>query len=289
MRILLTGASGFLGQAALRSWSGKGHEVFVVGRRPVAGGAGQILWDMTGPPPSGAFPRDMDAVVHMAQARRYHQFPDDCAEMFNVNVAAVQHLLDMAATSGVKRFSLISSGNVYQPYKRLDEAAPLSPPGYLGASKLAGEQLARAYDQAFDLTILRLFQPYGPGQTGRLIPELVRRVREGVPISVTADGEGLRVAPTYVDDINAVVLDALSEGWRGAYNVAAPGVVSVRRMGEIIGQVLGITPQFAVQDGEAQSIAPPLDALASLTSLDRFRSFDQGIRDTLRGTAAEPA
>jgi nucleoside-diphosphate-sugar epimerase len=287
MRILLTGASGFLGQAAVRAWTAQGHEVFAAGRRPVAGAAGLVEWDMAGPGSPETLPDRIDAIVHMAQSRNYRQFPADCAEMFTVNVAAVQRLLDLGAALGVRRFCLISTGNVYEPYLRLDETAPLSPPGYLGASKLAGEILARGYDRVFDLTVLRLFQPYGPGQTGRLIPDLIRRVRDGVPITVSADGEGLHVSPTYVDDINALVLDALTQGWRGTFNVAAPGVLSIRRMGELIGQALGIAPVFSANGASSQHITPPLQALAALTPLDRFRPFEAGITETLRSVPQE--
>jgi nucleoside-diphosphate-sugar epimerase len=287
MRILLTGASGFLGQAALRAWGAEGHEVFAVGRRALAGAAGFVSWDLCEPDSSIALPADIDAIVHMAQSRNYRQFPADGAEMFALNVAAVQRLLDLGAEKGVKRFCLISTGNVYEPYLRLDEASALSPPGFLGASKLAGEILARGYASIFDLSVLRLFQPYGPGQTGRLIPDLVRRVSERAEITVASDGEGLRICPTYVDDINAVILDFLVKGWRGTFNVAAPNALSIRQIGEIIGQALGIAPVFSVKNVPVLHITPPLDALAALTPLDRFRSFGEGLIQTLRHVPQE--
>jgi nucleoside-diphosphate-sugar epimerase len=285
VRILLTGASGFLGQAAMRSWTALGHDVVAVRRQPDSAAGPAVVWDMSTPPTLEDFPSGIDAIVHMAQSRAYRDFPRDNAEMVRVNVVGLQALLDLGAALGVRRFCLISSGNVYEPYVRLDEDAPLAPPGYLGASKLAAEILARPYEGLFDLTILRLFQPYGPGQTGRLIPDLIRRVREGVPITVAQDGEGMRISPTYVDDVNAVVLDALTQGWRGTFNVASPEALSIRQMGEAIARALGVQPAYGVGHTPSVAVVPRLDRLAAMTSLSRFRSFEEGIRQTLGLTA----
>src|SRR5262249_53125011 len=96
----------------------------------------------------------------------------------------------------------------------------------------------------FKLSILRLFAPYGPGQAGRLIPELVRRIRQGEAITLPADGKGMRMAPTYVDDICTVIETALVEDWQGIFNVAAPAGLSLREIAELIGKVLERPVQF---------------------------------------------
>ena len=100
--------------------------------------------------------------------------------MFAVNVAMTMFLLEWAAQARVKQFCLVSSGAVYEPFASpLKEDAALAPIGFLGASKLASEIIAKPFSSIFTLNTLRLFFPYGPGQRDRLIPELVRRVRSG--------------------------------------------------------------------------------------------------------------
>ena len=53
----------------------------------------------------------------------------------------------------------------------------------------------------FNLSVLRLFFPYGPGQRDRLIPDLIRRVRTRQAVHLGEDGEGLQFAPIFIDDV----------------------------------------------------------------------------------------
>jgi len=285
MRILLTGATGFIGRAAMRAWTAAGCEVFAVSRSgEAAPGARAIAWDLTQAPRLSDFPGSIDAVVHTAQSRVYRAFPDDAAQMFGVNVAGAQRLLDLGVALGAARFCLLSSGNVYEPYRSMHEDAFLSPDGYLGASKLAAEVIARPYGAAFDLSILRLFQPYGAGQAGKLVPDLIRRVREGVPVTLGADGEGMRLCPTYVEDVVSVIHTALAQGWRGVFNVATPQERSIRAMASAIGRELGREPVFEVTAAASPRIVPDLTRLSQKMALSQMRPFEDGLRQTLSET-----
>lgn len=282
MRVLLTGATGFVGQALNPRLAAAGHEVVAVTRR-AAGLPGGVRWDLaSGEPAPSNLPERIDAVVHAAQSRDHRAVPGHAADMFAVNAASTAALLDYAARAQASRFCLLSTGTVYEPFDRgLAEDAALAPTTMLGASKLAAEVVAGPYASLFRLAVLRIFTPYGPGQVGRLVPNLGARVREGRAVQVSANGEGMRLAPIYVDDLVAIVLAALEAPWNGTFNVAAPQAVTLRDVAVIIGRHVGREPVFEVGPGAALDLAPPTARLGSLFDLRSLSPLDQGLGRTL--------
>jgi nucleoside-diphosphate-sugar epimerase len=282
MRVVLTGGSGFVGRVLVERLASAGHEVIILTRTSASIGPGlALVWDMSHHARPPAMQGPIDAVAHLAQARNYRRFPEDAPEMFRVNVAATAALVDWAVSGGATRFVLVSSGTVYEPFTGpLEEDAPLAPQGYLGASKLAAEVIARPYASKMALCVLRVFFPYGPGQTDRLIPNLIRRIRAGQAVTV-AGGHGLVFTPTYVDDVADVIAAALLEGWTGTLNVATPHAMSIRAVSDRIGELLGSAPCFERVDRVAAKIVPDLRRLAARYDIKSFTAFDQGLRWTI--------
>jgi nucleoside-diphosphate-sugar epimerase len=283
MRVMVTGASGFIGRRIVRELARESHQVFGVIRDPAheLGHATPVLWDLRGPHPAH-LPRRLDAIVHAAQSRNYRSFPTHAADMVDVNVAGAAHVLQYATEVGVRTFCLVSSGTVYEPYcNALVEDAAVSPSSFLGATKLAAEVLARPYSTLFGVAVLRLFFPYGPGQEDRLIPNLLGRLRSGQAIELSSDGEGLRLVPTFVDDISVVVACALAEEWHGTINVATPRATTIRELAETIGYTIGVKPTFKRNDCTPVNIVPCLGQLRARFNVDRFTPLSEGIRQTV--------
>lgn len=289
MHVLLTGGSGFVGTRLAQRLIEAGHRVIALLRpgAPAPAGCG-VLRHALGTGGALALPEDLDAVIHCAQSRACRSFPADAEEMFRVNVAGTQSLLAAAAGAKVSRFCLVSTGTVYEPFAGpLTETAALAPLSYLGASKYAAEVLARPFGSLFALSVLRLFAPYGPGQTGRLVPDLVGRVRDGRPVSLPEQGGGMQFSPTYVDDICEVIIAALNHGWNEVVNVAGPERLSIEEAALIIGAVLGLDPIFERKPLSAPTIVPDLTRLARRHDLSRFRPFREGIANII-GTGLTP-
>ncbi len=286
LHILLTGASGFVGRALARLLMAQGHRVTVLVRD--AGSApprSSVVMHELGSGAKLLLPANLDAVAHLAQSRSYRAFPGDAAEMFAVNVAGTHELLLAAAAAQVSRFCLISSGTVYDPFvEPLEEDRTLTPLSNLGATKLASEMLAKPYSKLFAVSILRLFAPYGPGQTARLIPDLIGRIRRGEAVTLPASGGGMRFTPTYVEDVCDILRAALEERWTGTFNVASPEVLSIEDVACEIGAALGRQPRFERSEMNAPSLIPSLSKLSGQYDLSRFRRFADGIAATVAST-----
>jgi nucleoside-diphosphate-sugar epimerase len=280
VRVLVTGGTGFIGAPLVQALIRVGHEVVAVTRRHGADvpGCQNIVWDIAEERrPVSPVPK-VDAIVHAAQSRNYQAFPADGHEMFRVNVAGSWALLDYAVETGVSRFCLLSSGTVYEPYHgRLEEDAPVAPTSFLGATKLAAEELARPYQRYLELCVLRLFFPFGRGQTRRLIPDIIGRVRCGRPVELSSDGDGLRIVPTYVDDIVEIIRTAISQGWTATINVASPRAVSLRELAEMVGELVGTRPVFQVTDRDNIRIVPAIDRLKARFDVTRFTPLESAL------------
>lgn len=285
MRILLTGAGGFLGSHLLRMLVDR-HEVTAIGRQPPAAAGGAVRWiraDLSVSIELAELPSRVDAVVHLAQSRRYRDFPDGALDVFRVNLAATAELLDYARRAGAHTFLLASTGSVYGP-----QAGPLAEhdaalaEDFYPMSKLAAELLLRPYARYMSVCALRLFTLYGPGQAGMLVANLIERVRRGEPLTVAGNDDGPSFNPTYVEDAAAVLSHALDAKWTGTINVAAPQTVTLRQLGSVIGEIVGRAPLFRRTEGAASiSPVPDLSRLAKIYRMERFRPIRDGLRLTI--------
>src|SRR5919198_5411454 len=117
MEILVTGATGYIGRALLRRLT-RQHVVHAVtrGTGTLPGDVRPVLCDLAQTLSFDRFPARIDAIVHLAQSRRYRDFPAGVGDMAAINAAAPGAIMSWAIAAGASRACFVSSGTVYEPY-----------------------------------------------------------------------------------------------------------------------------------------------------------------------------
>jgi nucleoside-diphosphate-sugar epimerase len=296
VKVLITGAAGFIGTALRLSLERDGHDIVAISRgaaRVVGGPRTEWISIDLGQPAVRLPDIDgVDAVVYLAQSRDYRNFPGKAVDIFQINASALLMTLDWSCAHGVRSFVYASSANVYAPsHQALTESSPLRPASFYGHTKLIGEQLAAAYAGSLCSVVLRLFSVYGPEQAGMLVPDLIDRVRTGTPIDVQGTS-GLTLTPVFVADVVACIDGALRlDRTPGidVMNVGGPGTIGIREMGQAIGDALGVEPVFRQLPGPEPPgfVADTTHLRARLGFAPPVR-FDEGIRKTIHVSSETP-
>ncbi len=206
MRALVTGAGGFVGGHLCTRLVADGWDVVAAirpGTAPPDLPVTLMPVELTDPVATAEATRSADPdVVFLLAAGRAAATPAQRAATMAVNVTSnawIVEALGDRCRAAVRLGSSTEYGEVGGP---MDEAAPLRPRGFFGATKAAGSLLVAATAAARGLraTILRAFQVYGAGDhPDRLVPTALRAARTGELLALTAPG--LRRDWIHVDDV----------------------------------------------------------------------------------------
>ena len=168
-----------------------------------------------------------DAVVHFAAESHVDRSILGPRVFTETNVLGTQVLLDASRASGVKRFVMVSTDEVYGslgPTGAFTETSPLQPSSPYSASKAAADLLALAYHHTFglDVVVTRCSNNYGPLQfPEKLIPLMIINTLEDKKLPVYGDGMQVRDW-IHVEDHNDAVDAVLEKGRPGeVYNIGA--------------------------------------------------------------------
>src|SRR5690348_9110014 len=121
MKILITGAGGFLGKRLTQRLAANGHEVIAAMRADpptedghyFASGKVRMLKLDLSRLEDEQLPAGVDVVYSIAQSSHFRHFPEKAGDIFSVNVTANMKLLQWAMDRGIKRYIFASSGGVY--------------------------------------------------------------------------------------------------------------------------------------------------------------------------------
>ncbi|WP_246007307.1 NAD-dependent epimerase/dehydratase family protein [Actinomadura pelletieri] len=277
MRVLVTGAAGYVGYAVGRRLVAAGHDVDGLVRRDfeVPDGVRPVHGDLLDPDrlPEGPY----DGVCHLAALTRVRASFDEPLRYFTTNVQGTVNLLETVDTA---RVVFGSSAAVYgtperQPIPESETPAPTSP---YGASKLAAEHAVRFHARtgAIGAVVLRTFNVAGsvdgradPDET-RLIPKALAVAAGHAPhLEINGDGRAVREY-VHVDDLAAAyvrALEAVRPGEERVYNVGTGTGAAVHEVVAAVRKVTGRpvpalrrppAPEAPVLVGDARAVADDL-------------------------------
>lgn len=260
MKVVVTGAAGFIGSHLSEALLSAGHQVVGIDcftdyyarsdkEQNLSVAEAQpgftfveadLRTDHLEPLLDGA-----DAVINEAATPGLVLSWNDFERYQSTNLSAVKRLIDASLATGVGHFVQASTSSVYGAEATGDEDATTLPVSPYGVTKLAAENLLRAHREVFDLplTILRYFSIYGPRQR----PDMAYRIFcehliRGEPITVYGDG-GQSRSNTFVTDCVAATVAALGCTGEGEiYNVGGGREVTLSDAIEVLARHLGVEP-----------------------------------------------
>ena len=279
--VLVTGANGLLGRSVCKHLIRRNILVTAVVHNKSLLNINEqepLVLDLASSWDQKRLPNKVDAVICLAQSSRFREFPSSALDVFNVNVASTAQLLDYARRVGAKKFIYASSGGVYgNGSQAFNENAAIISPGQLGyylGSKACGEILVESYASLFQVTIIRPFFVYGPGQKrSMLIPRLVDSVASKKPISLQGS-KGIQINPVHVEDASVAVVAALDTNASATYNIAGPDVLSIRQISEAIGEHLGIVPTFQKAEGTPNDLIADISLMRKQLWKPKFKLLE---------------
>ena len=228
LRIVVTGAAGFIGRWVVGELLARGHEVLPIdnlvagdvaaldefrghpGLRPFEEG------DVRDPAACRRWAQDVDAIAHLAASISVQDSIDDPQGTFENDVVGTFNVLEAARRVGA-RVLFMSTCMVYDRAgdEGIDEDHPTKPASPYAASKLSGEALTQSYFHAYGLptTVVRPFNTYGPYQRsvgeGGVVAIFTRRSLLGEELRIYGDGTQTRDL-LYVEDCARFVAAALT-------------------------------------------------------------------------------
>ena len=301
MRLLVTGAAGFIGSTYVRTLLDErpGDEIVVLDKLTYAGRRenlaeveDRITFIEGAIEDRGVVHEAMegcDAVVNFAAESHVDRSITDPDVFARTHVIGTSVLLGAARELGVGRFVQVSTDEVYGSIAEgsFTESSPLDPSSPYSATKAAGDLLVSAHARTYGIeaVVCRGSNNYGPRQhPEKLIPLCTLNALAGDPLPVYGDGRQVRNW-IFVDDFARAIDVILREGRPGeVYNAGGPDEVEnievVRRIVELTGADPGLIEHVTDRPGHDRRYSLSSEKVRALGWEGRTR-FDDGLRRTV--------
>jgi nucleoside-diphosphate-sugar epimerase len=271
-KVLVTGATGFIGRQLVRRLKSEGLDVYGISRN---GGvidnsivdavnladAKQIeIWQKG---------KNLDAIIHTAAQIPSNFRGSDAQECFMSNIGAMLNVLHLAISYKC-HLIYTSSTSVYGTIQRSDQPvteAHANPDNFYSNSKYVGDVLCQQMAQSDSLsyTSLRISAPYGPGcKRSTVINIFLKYALTGQNITLYGSGERTQDF-TYIDDVVEAIWLGLSKRPTGIFNIASGNPVSMKTLAQTVLQAIPTSNSSIIYSGEVD----PQENYRAIFSIDK--------------------
>jgi len=309
MRILVTGAAGFLGSHLCDYLLAEGHEV--VGMDNFVTGSPENIAHLAG---NGKFtfyrndvsnyilvPGKIDAVLHFASPASPNPaspfgYPNLPIQTMKAGALGTHNCLGLCRAQG-SRFLLASTSEVYgdpleHPQKETywGHTDPVGPRSMYDEAKRFAEALTMSYHNYHnvDTRIARIFNTYGPRMRlddGRVVPNFLQQAIQGKPLTVYGDGSQTR-SLCYVDDLMDGIYRLLMTDEHMPVNIGNPVEMTILEFAESINRIVGNQAGIVFEQkdrlgNDPQRRQPDITRAREILGWEPKISLEEGIHRTI--------
>jgi len=256
MKVLVTGADGFIGSHFTEALLKDGYQVRALAQYNSFNYWGWledlksssnleiVCGDVRDPNYCKEISKGIDVIFHLAAliAIPYSYIAPE--SYIETNVKGTLNICQAAKDNGVKRILVTSTSEVYgtAKYVPIDEKHPLQPQSPYSASKIGADAIAMSFYNAFKLplTIVRPFNTYGPRQSARaVIPTIITQIASGMKEIKLGDTSPTRDF-NYVEDIcrGFILLSQCDKAIGETVNIGSKYEVSIKETFELIKDIM---------------------------------------------------
>ncbi|HKR55952.1 MAG TPA: UDP-glucuronic acid decarboxylase family protein [Gemmatimonadales bacterium] len=302
MRLLVTGAAGFLGSHLSDALIARGFHVvgmdnFITGNRAnIAHLAGNKAWtfiehdvtkyiDVSG---------ELHGILHFASPASPIDYLELPIQTLKVGSLGTHNALGLAKAKGA-RFFLASTSEVYgdplvhpQTEGYWGNVNPIGPRGVYDEAKRFAEAMTMAYHRyhKVDTRIIRIFNTYGPRMRphdGRVVSNFIVQALAGEPLTVYGHGDQTR-SFCYVDDLVEGIIRLFERGTEDPVNIGNPNEFTVRQLAERVIALTGsrstiVERPLPTDDPKVRK--PDISLARSRLDWEPKIALDEGLRRTI--------
>ena len=259
MRILITGAAGFLGSHLCDRFLAEGHEV--IGMDNFITGSPENVAHLIGHPRFRLVEHDvtgyvyvdgpLDGVLHFASPASPVDYLELPIQTLKVGSLGTHKTLGLAKAKGA-RYLLASTSEVYgdpQVHPQTEDywghVNPVGPRGVYDEAKRFAEAMAMAYHRTHgvDVRIVRIFNTYGPRMRpndGRVVSNFLVQALRDEPLTVYGDGSQTRSFCFVEDEVDGIYRLFMSDHV-GPVNIGNPDEFTISELAETVQRLTGST------------------------------------------------